>query len=143
MNDVNTCTQVTALLTELGAPASFLRPAFGMTETCAGCIYNVFDCPTYDLYQNNQYACLGFGMPGVAIKISKEEELMLHGPAIFSGYYNNEVANAEAFDDEGWFGTGDLARIDENGRLHLTGRLKDMVVINAYVFQHLRFERSD
>ncbi|KAF8849175.1 acetyl-CoA synthetase-like protein [Acephala macrosclerotiorum] len=131
LNDIKTCTQLTALLTQLGAPESFIRPAFGMTETCAGCTYNVFDCPVYDIYQNNQYACLGYGMQGAEIQISEEGELLLRGPAIFEGYFNNEIANADAFDEEGWFHTGDLGRLDENFRLHLEGRIKDMVVINA------------
>lgn len=107
-----------------------------MTETCAGCSYNVFDCPVYDIVQNNRYACLGYGMQGVEIQISEEGELLLRGPAIFSGYYNNEVANADAFDEEGWFCTGDLGRLDANYRLHLTGRIKDMVIVNGYVLQH-------
>jgi fatty-acyl-CoA synthase len=54
-------------------------------------------------------------------------ELFVRGPWITSGYYNDEAASAEAFDDEGWFRTGDIATIDADGILHLTDRAKDLI----------------
>ena len=54
-------------------------------------------------------------------------ELYVRGPYITSGYYNDDAANAEAFDDEGWFRTGDIATIDADGILHLTDRSKDLI----------------
>jgi fatty-acyl-CoA synthase len=54
-------------------------------------------------------------------------ELFVRGAWITSGYYNDKEASAEAFDDEGWFNTGDIATIDADGILHLTDRSKDLI----------------
>jgi 2,3-dihydroxybenzoate-AMP ligase/mycobactin salicyl-AMP ligase len=54
-------------------------------------------------------------------------ELLVKGPCVFSGYYNNPEENSNAFDQDGYFKTGDLARIDEKGYISLTGRIKEMI----------------
>ena len=54
-------------------------------------------------------------------------ELFVRGNTITAGYYNNDAANQEAFDAEGWFGTGDVASIDEHGFLTITDRAKDLI----------------
>jgi 2,3-dihydroxybenzoate-AMP ligase/mycobactin salicyl-AMP ligase len=54
-------------------------------------------------------------------------ELLVKGPSMFTGYYRNPEENAKTFDTDGFFKTGDLARIDENGYITLTGRLKEMI----------------
>jgi len=54
-------------------------------------------------------------------------ELLVRGPAITSGYYRNEEANAKAFDDEGWFRTGDVATIDPDGYMEIVDRVKDVI----------------
>ncbi len=103
-----------------------------MTETCAGSIYNAYDCPTYDVARKSQFACLGVGVPGgINIRISSSGELLLRGPVVFEKYYNNESASASAFTTDGYFRTGDIGYLDENGRLHLTGRDKDLVIVNG------------
>ncbi len=59
---------------------------------------------------------------------SREGELVARGPGIFTGYFNNPQANEGAFTQQGYFRTGDLAVIDENGTLRITGRVKDIII---------------
>ncbi|WJD97275.1 non-ribosomal peptide synthetase [Streptomyces antimycoticus] len=114
-----------------------LWPAFGMTETCAGSIYNrAF--PVTDVGQ--EFANLGTPVEGLRIRVADDDhralpageigELQLSGPMITSGYYHDEAATEAAFTPDGWFRSGDLGRIDE-GRLTLVGRSKDSVIVNG------------
>ncbi|MBD3007443.1 non-ribosomal peptide synthetase [Streptomyces sp. 5-10] len=120
-----------------GLRESALWPAFGMTETCAGSIYNrAF--PATDAGQ--EFANLGTPVEGLRIRVADDDhqalpageigELQLSGPMITPGYYNNDAATEEAFTPDGWFRSGDLGRIDE-GRLTLVGRSKDSVIVNG------------
>ncbi|WKX72540.1 non-ribosomal peptide synthetase [Streptomyces sp. XD-27] len=121
-----------------GLRRSALWPAFGMTETCAGSIYNrAF--PEADA--GSEFAHLGTPVQGLRIRVADDGhtplpageigELQLNGPMITSGYYNNEAATREAFTPDGWFRSGDLGRIDDDGRLTLVGRSKDSVIVNG------------
>ena len=139
VNVVETCDALTSLLRPRHAPASFIRPGFGMTETCAGSIYGL-DCPAYDLSKKHEFTCLGKCIPGLSMRISNEGkiagtnevgDLELHGPILFNEYYNNEKATSEAFTSDGWFMTGDRGRIDANGQLNLAGRAKESIIING------------
>lgn len=127
---VDTCVQLTRYLAQLGASPSVIRPGFGMTETCAGSIYNPIDCPDYDLQLKNQFPCLGYGIRGIELRFSEDGELLLRGAVVFQGYYNNNKDTRAAFVD-GWFKTGDLGYCDAEGRLHLTGRNKDQIIVNG------------
>lgn len=79
----------------------------------------------------------GYARTGMKIEIQDEQgqalapqetgEICVIGPAVFSGYYNNDEANAAAFRN-GWFRTGDLGHLDENGYLYITGRASDMFI---------------
>ncbi|MFF7650007.1 AMP-binding protein [Streptomyces sp. NPDC007983] len=120
-----------------GLRASALWPAFGMTETCAGSIYNrAF--PVTDVGQ--EFANLGTPVEGLSIRVADDDhrplppgevgELQLSGPMITGGYYNDEAATKEAFTPDGWFRSGDLGRIDD-GRLTLVGRSKDSIIVNG------------
>jgi acyl-CoA synthetase (AMP-forming)/AMP-acid ligase II len=140
-NVVQTCETLTNLLHPFGAPKSFIRPGFGMTETCAGSIYNAIDCPTYDLRRNAEFACLGECIPGMEFRIRLQNgsaaaeneagELQVKGEVVFKCYYNDKYATMKSFTEDGWFKTGDRGFRDSNGRLHLTGRDKDTVVLNG------------
>jgi acyl-CoA synthetase (AMP-forming)/AMP-acid ligase II len=140
-NVVQTCETLTNLLHHFGAPKSFIRPGFGMTETCAGSIYNTIDCPTYDLSRNAEFACLGECIPGMNFRIRRQDdssaaenevgELQVKGEVVFKCYYNNKCATVKSFTEDGWFKTGDRGFKDSKGRLHLTGRDKDTVVLNG------------
>ncbi|KAI3390548.1 hypothetical protein diail_9209, partial [Diaporthe ilicicola] len=145
-NVVDVCVALQSLLKQYGAPDDVISPSFGMTETCAGCIFNN-KCPTYDNSRNFNFACLGKPMPGLFMRVSKIESgmdaapneaspwekghLELCGEAISRGYFGNPEATAEAFTSDGWFRTGDLAYLDDDGNLHLNGRTKELINING------------
>lgn len=71
---------------------------------------------------------VGRSLPGVELRITDEGEILARGDCLTPGYWNNPEATAEAFTD-GWYHTGDLGYIDHSGRLHLRGRLKNMIVL--------------
>ena len=125
------------LLAPYGLARSALRPAFGMTETCAGSIYsNGF--PDFD--REREFASVGRPVYGLQMRIVAEDgrlappgepgELQLRGTMIFDGYYNNPEATRAAFTPGGWFRTGDLGRMDQ-GRLSLVGRSKDSIIVSG------------
>lgn len=62
------------------------------------------------------------------VKISEEGEYLIKGPQVMQGYYKNKKATDEAFTSDGWFRTGDMAVIDEEGYVRITGRIKDIIV---------------
>lgn len=64
---------------------------------------------------------------GNTLPMSKQGELIIKGPGVFTGYYNNPDENATAFTQDGFFRTGDVAKIDEKGYITLTGRIKEMI----------------
>ena len=66
--------------------------------------------------------------PGSAMRISDEGELQVKGPNVFRGYHNLPEKTAEAFTADGWLRTGDLAEIDDAGRIIITGRIKDIII---------------
>lgn len=150
-NVVEVCNALQKLLGHYGAPEDVFKPSFGMTETCAGCIFNSC-CPSYDHGKRLEFASLGKPMPGFRMRVTRlnaeDEEnrsssgsaevavgergsLEVKGDALFKGYYNDPEATKEAFTSDGWFRTGDLAFIDEAGNLHLDGRTKEMINING------------
>ncbi|KAI0973824.1 acetyl-CoA synthetase-like protein [Xylaria arbuscula] len=140
-NDVSTCIALSELFEQFGAPGNVLVPGFGMTETCAGAIYNT-ECPNYDVSGGRSMASLGQCIPGIEMRITvnnesrpaapgETAELELRGIVVFDGYYRNPSATTAAFTSDGWFRTGDHALIDSNGKLHLTGRSKDVINIGG------------
>lgn len=121
-----------------GLNRSALWPAFGMTETCAGSIYSR-EFPDAD--DGEEFASLGTPVEQLELRVIGEDqaplppgetgELLLRGPMIFTGYLNNDQATVDAFTDDGWFRSGDLGKLDDNGRLTLVGRSKDSVIVNG------------
>lgn len=141
-NDTKTCVDLSTLLQPYGSPCNVIAPGFGMTETCAGCIYNI-ECPHYDMANNRTVASLGKCVEGIKMRIISNGttaesantgvagELQVSGPIVFSGYYRNPGATSKAFTPDGWFRTGDQATIDINGRLSVIGRTDDVINING------------
>lgn len=85
---------------------------------------------------------------GTQLPSNTPGELLVKGPCIFSGYYNNPEENALTFDGEGFFRTGDVAKIDENGYITLVGRIKEMInrggeSISATEIEHLINKHPD
>ena len=74
---------------------------------------------------------IGKILPNVEARIAEDGELLVRGPSIFSGYWNSPAMTAAAIDAEGWFATGDIGRIDENGFLFITDRKKELIKTSA------------
>jgi long-chain acyl-CoA synthetase len=70
---------------------------------------------------------VGVPIPNIELKLAEDGELLVRGPSIFSGYWQKPAATAECFDGEGWFRTGDIARIDGDGFLYITDRKKELL----------------
>jgi long-chain acyl-CoA synthetase len=70
---------------------------------------------------------IGRPLPGVEVRLAEDGELLLRSPSLFSGYYRDPAATAQALRD-GWLHTGDLAEIDADGYVHITGRKKELIV---------------
>lgn len=93
---------------------------YGMTETAAPfAATRVTD---------NVIGTVGQPAPGSSIRISDEGELQVKGPNVFRSYHNLPEKTAEAFTADGWLRTGDLAEIDDEGHIVITGRIKDIII---------------
>lgn len=97
-----------------------LCEGFGMTETSGVASVNTVE--------DNHMGTVGALLPGLQARIAEDGEVQLHGPAIFGGYWNKPEKTAETFTDDGWLRTGDMGRLTNQGRLVITGRLKDIII---------------
>ncbi len=91
---------------------------YGLSETTA--TVTCFPAIGYEI------GSVGTPIPGVQVKIGENDEVLVNGPTIMTGYYNKPDATADAFTPDGWFRTGDAGRIDNTGALILTDRIKDL-----------------
>ncbi|MDY2941959.1 MAG: AMP-dependent synthetase/ligase [Varibaculum sp.] len=93
---------------------------YGLTETIGPITVNLPDLL--------KVGSVGRAIPGASIRIADDGEIQVYGDTVTPGYYNNDEANAAAFTEDGWFKTGDKGRMDEQGFLYITGRMKDIIV---------------
>jgi long-chain acyl-CoA synthetase len=92
----------------------------GLTETTAGA--------TLNLVGAQRVGSVGRPIPGTSVKIAEDGEVLLRGPIVMDGYWQNQAANDEVFDSERWFKSGDLGKLDEDGFLYIVGRKKEIIV---------------
>ncbi len=99
-----------------------LLQGYGLTETSPVISVNSLD--------SNIPASVGRPLPGVAVMIGNNDELLVRGPGNMLGYWNNHKATSQTIDAQGWLHTGDQARIDDQGHIHIIGRIKDILVLS-------------
>jgi long-chain acyl-CoA synthetase len=102
-----------------GAGVTILE-GYGLTETTAGA--------TLNLYGAHRVGSVGRPIPGTSVKIAEDGEVLIRGPIVMQGYWQNDAANSEVFDGERWFKTGDLGKLDDEGFLYIVGRKKELIV---------------
>ncbi|HEX4986046.1 MAG TPA: long-chain fatty acid--CoA ligase [Burkholderiales bacterium] len=110
---------IAKLFVGLGLP---ILQGYGLTETSPVVSTNRID--------DNVPASIGKPIPGVQVKLGDRDALLVKGPNVMLGYWNLPDATKAMFTADGWLNTGDTARIDAEGRLYITGRLKEIIVMS-------------
>jgi long-chain acyl-CoA synthetase len=93
---------------------------YGLTETTAALCVNT--------PENQRIGSVGRVFPDTEVEVASDGELRFRGPQVFSGYWNNPAATSETLDADGWFSTGDLGDVDDDGFIRVTGRKKEILV---------------
>lgn len=99
-----------------------LVQGYGLTETSPVISANNLS--------HNQPASVGQPLRNLEVRIGEHDELLVRGPGVMQGYWNNHTATAQTIDADGWLRTGDQARIDDEGFIYITGRIKDILVLS-------------
>ena len=93
---------------------------YGLTETTAALTANLPDAL--------KMGSVGRPIPGTAVRVAEDGELLFKGGQVFAGYWMNDAATAEVLESDGWFHTGDVGEVDDEGFVRITGRKKEILV---------------
>ena len=136
------------LLAEYGLAPDAVNPGYGMSETCSGIVHSR-DFSLETTSDSDTGVDLGHPIPGVSLRIVGDRNqivpegtvgaLQVRGLTVTAGYINRPDLNAEVFTEDGWFNTGDLGFL-RDGRLTLTGRQKDVIIINGANYHNHEIE---
>ena len=96
---------------------------YGLTETTAGA--------TLNLTSAHRVGSVGRPIPSTTIKIADDGEVLIKGPIVMRGYWQNDAANKEVFTEDGYFRSGDLGKLDDEGFLYIVGRKKELIVTSG------------
>ncbi len=99
-----------------------VQEGYGLTETSPAIAVNGY------LPGTNRLGSVGRALDNLEVKLAADGELLVRGPSVAKGYWNKPEATVEVFDPDGFFHTGDIARIDEDGFIYITDRKKDIIV---------------
>lgn len=111
--------EISRVFIGLGLP---VLQGYGMTESAPVVCANRPD--------DNVPASVGAPIPGVQVKLGEQDALLIRGPNVMLGYWNNPDATRQILGDDGWLNSGDTARIDAEGHVYITGRLKEIIVMS-------------
>ena len=112
--------EVSRIFIGLGLP---VLQGYGMTESSPVICAN--------RQENNLPASVGPVIPGVEVKLGENDALLIRGANVMLGYWNNPDATRSVLSADGWLNSGDIASIDEQGRVTITGRLKEIIVLST------------
>jgi long-chain acyl-CoA synthetase len=104
------------------AAGIWVTEGYGMTETCA--------VETLNTIEEHRFGTVGRPLPVCEVRIADDGEVLMAGPNVFKGYFNNEQATSETLVD-GWLHSGDLGELDSDGYLSITGRKKDLIITSS------------
>lgn len=112
--------EVSRIFIGLGLP---ILQGYGMTESSPVVCANRMD--------DNVPSSVGLPIPGVEVKLGEDNALLIRGPNVMQGYWNNPEATKAVISTDGWLNSGDIASIDPQGHVTITGRLKEIIVLST------------